>query len=455
MIRTIAPSVHAPLPRQDGGRRRHPARSQGWLLGGFLAGLAGGTLTGLFASASPVTAWVMRWVVKPVEEGFLLAMVILIVPLLVSAIVSGIARLRDMAGMGRLLLATLAYMLAASLAAAMIGLAMVDLFRPGDVVPAEIGQQLLAAGRPAPTYGWVQAVLAHTVLSHASLSHAVFPRLIERPILPLIVVSVVAGLALTVVRTRRSGQVLATSERVFDAGMRILVQVGRMAPLAVACFMFDLTLLFGWHLLLYLSAYVAVVMAALLLQVVLTFFAVVWMRGGVMPLAFLRGVQEPAVIAFCTSSSNLTLPSALRAAEHDLHLPPRVARLVLGVGTIANQGGTAIYTAVTVLFIAQFFGMDLALGQQGVVLAVAVLAGMGTIGVPAGSLPTVAVVLALTGLPAEGIGLVIGVDRLLDMARTVVNVMGDLAIATAVSREERGAGERGAGAPVRDEGLFG
>jgi L-cystine uptake protein TcyP (sodium:dicarboxylate symporter family) len=258
----------------------------------------------------------MRWVVKPVEEGFLLAMVILIVPLLVSAIVSGIARLRDMAGMGRLLLSTLAYMLAASLAAAMIGLAMVDLFRPGDVVPAEIGQQLLAAGRPAPTYGWVQAVLAHTVLSHAG-----FPRLIERPILPLIVVSVVAGLALTVVRTRRSGQVLATSERVFDAGMRILVQVGRMAPLAVACFMFDLTLLFGWHLLLYLSAYVAVVIAALLLQVVLTFFAVVWMRGGVMPLAFLRGVQEPAVIAFCTSSSNLTLPSALRAAEHDLHLP--------------------------------------------------------------------------------------------------------------------------------------
>jgi DAACS family dicarboxylate/amino acid:cation (Na+ or H+) symporter len=385
----------------------------------------------------------MRWVVKPVEEGFLLAMVILIVPLLVSAIVSGIARLRDMAGMGRLLLSTLAYMLAASLAAAMIGLAMVDLFRPGDVVPAEIGQQLLAAGRPAPTYGWVQAVLAHTVLSHASLSHA--PRLIERPILPLIVVSVVAGLALTVVRTRRSGQVLATSERVFDAGMRILVQVGRMAPLAVACFMFDLTLLFGWHLLLYLSAYVAVVIAALLLQVVLTFFAVVWMRGGVMPLAFLRGVQEPAVIAFCTSSSNLTLPSALRAAEHDLHLPPRVARLVLGVGTIANQGGTAIYTAVTVLFIAQFFGMDLALGQQGVVLAVAVLAGMGTIGVPAGSLPTVAVVLALTGLPAEGIGLVIGVDRLLDMARTVVNVMGDLAIATAVSREERARANGGRG----------
>jgi DAACS family dicarboxylate/amino acid:cation (Na+ or H+) symporter len=361
-----------------------PSRALARLAAGRLSGRAGGgTLTGLFASASPVTAWVMRWVVKPVEEGFLLAMVILIVPLLVSAIVSGIARLRDMAGMGRLLLSTLAYMLAASLAAAMIGLAMVDLFRPGDVVPAEIGQQLLAAGRPAPTYGWVQAVLAHTVL----LSHAGFPRLIERPILPLIVVSVVAGLALTVVRTRRSGQVLATSERVFDAGMRILVQVGRMAPLAVACFMFDLTLLFGWHLLLYLSAYVAVVIAALLLQVVLTFFAVVWMRGGVMPLAFLRGVQEPAVIAFCTSSSNLTLPSALRAAEHDLHLPPRVARLVLGVGTIANQGGTAIYTAVTVLFIAQFFGMDLALGQQGVVLAVAVLAGMGTIGVPAGPCP--------------------------------------------------------------------
>ncbi|MFT4056909.1 MAG: dicarboxylate/amino acid:cation symporter [Novosphingobium sp.] len=421
MIETAPPPLP---PSADHARRRLRPHLQVRLLAGFLLGMGGGTLAGLFASDSPATTLLMRWVVKPVEQAFLFALFLLIVPLLVSAIVSGTARLRNMAGMRRLLFSTLAHMLAASLAAGLIGLAMVNLFRPGDVVPAEIGQQLLAAGHSsAPPRGF------GALFSYAA---------VERPIMIVIVGSVLVGMTLTFLRTRRSGRVLATSERVFDAGMHVLGYVARLAPIAVAAFMFDLTLVFGWHLLLYLSAYVGVVVAALMLQVMLTFFAVVWMRGGVTPAAFLRGVQEPAVIAFCTSSSNATLPSALRAAELDLRLPPRVARLVLGVGTIANQGGTAIYTAVTVLFIAQFFGMDLSLGKQGMVLAVAALAGMGTIGVPAGSLPTVAAVLALTGLPPEGIGLVVGVDRLLDMFRTMVNVVGDIAIATAVSRDQQG-----------------
>lgn len=392
------------------------------LILGFVLGMGGGTLAGLFAATSPATTLLMRWVVRPIEQTFLLAMFVLIVPLLVSAIVSGIARLRSMAGMRKLLISTLLHMLAASLAAAVIGLAMANLFRPGDVVPTEIGQQLLTVGAPQAPGNWVDAAFSYAA--------------VERPILAVIAASVLTGVVLTFLRTRRSGLMLATSERVFQMGLRILGHVAHLAPIVVACFMFDLTLVFGWHLLLYLSAYVAVVVAALLLQVLLTFFAVVWMRGDMTPAAFLHGVQEAAVIAFCTSSSNATLPSALKAAELDLHLPPRAARLVLGVGTVANQGGTAIYTAVTVLFIAQFFGMDLSLGKQGVVLAIAALAGMGTIGVPAGSLPTVATVLAVTGLPPEGIGLVVGVDRLLDMFRTMVNVLGDLAIATAVSHDQ-------------------
>ncbi|WP_443478296.1 dicarboxylate/amino acid:cation symporter [Novosphingobium aerophilum] len=420
MIETANPSLP---PSGIRPRNRFKPHLQVWLLGGLLLGMGGGTLAGLFAGDSPATALLMHWFVKPVEQAFLFALFLLIVPLLISAIVSGIARIRNMAGMRQLLVSTLAHMLAASVAAALIGLAMANLFRPGDVVPAEIGQQLLAASHAPASPGMID-----TLFSYAA---------VERPIKIVIIASVLAGMVLTFLRTRRTGHVLATSERVFDAGMHVLAHVARLAPVAVACFMFDLTLVFGWHLLLYLSAYVAVVVAALLLQIALTFFAVVWMRGEVTPLAFLRGVQEPAVIAFCTSSSNATLPSALRAAELDLRLPPRVARLVLGTGTIANQGGTAIYTAVTVLFIAQFFGMDLSLGRQGLVLAVAALAGMGTIGVPAGSLPTVAAVLALTGLPAEGIGLVIGVDRLLDMFRTMVNVVGDIAIATAVSHDRR------------------
>lgn len=413
--------VPSPSPLPSGAQGRFSARLQVPLLAGLLLGIGGGTLAGLYARSAEATVFLMRWVVKPVEQAFMLAMFLLIVPLLVSALVSGVVRLRTMAGTRRLLLSILVHMFAASLAAALIGLAMANLFRPGDVVPAEIGQQLLSVSPPAVSGTWLDAAFSYTQA--------------QRWVVLVILGSGLAGLVLTFLRSGQSGRALARSERVYAAAMRMLERIARLTPLVVACFMFDLTLVFGWHLLLYLSAYVAVVVAALLLQVGLTFFAVVWMRGGLLPLAFLRGVQEPAVIAFCTSSSNATLPSALRAAEQDLALPAREARLVMSVGTIANQGGTAIYTAVTVLFIAQFFGMDLSLAEQGLVLGVATLAGMGTIGVPAGSLPTVAGVLALTGLPAGGIGLVVGVDRLLDMFRTMVNVVGDIAIAIAVARE--------------------
>lgn len=376
---------------------------------------------GVYAVDLPVRN-LLYYMVRPVETVFLLALFLLIFPLLVSAIISGIARLRDLGGMSRLLFTTALYMVAASLAAALIGLAMANLFRPGEIIPPNVGRQLVS----------ISTDLSPSLWATIKLSYGVSDRFVGA----LVLISTLAGITLTVWQTRRAGQLLAGNERVFDAGMHILTYVTRFAPIAIACFMFDLMLMFGWYLLLYLSAYIGVVIAALVLQLAITFFAVVWMRGGVMPLAFLREVQEPAVIAFCTSSSNATLPSALKAAELDLHLPARVARLVLGTGTVANQTGTTIYIAVTVLFIAQFFGIELSLDQQGTVLVMSVLAGMGTIGVPAGSLPTVAAILALIGVPAEGIGLVVGLDRLLDMLRTAINVIGDLAIATAVSRDQ-------------------
>jgi DAACS family dicarboxylate/amino acid:cation (Na+ or H+) symporter len=142
------------------------------------------------------------------------------------------------------------------------------------------------------------------------------------------------------------------------------------------------------------------------------------------------------VMAFSTASSNATLPTAIRVAENQLHLPPRVARFVLTIGATANQNGTAIFEGVTVLFLAQFFGVELTLGQQLVVLLMCILGGIGTAGVPAGSLPVVALILGMVGVPPEGIGLVLGVDRFLDMCRTTLNVTGDLTAAVVISRGE-------------------
>jgi len=221
--------------------------------------------------------------------------------------------------------------------------------------------------------------------------------------------------------------------------MTLINLVIRLAPLAVACLMFNLAALFGWDLLARLGAYVGVVLLALGLHFVVVYSITVFALGRMSPLTFFRASQEAILMAFSTASSNATLPTALRVAEQQLALPRHISRFVLTVGATANQNGTALFEGVTVLFLAQFFGIDLTIWQQIVVMMICILGGIGTAGVPAGSLPVVAMVLGMVGVPPEGIGLILGVDRLLDMCRTALNVTGDLVVAVVVSRgaEER------------------
>jgi DAACS family dicarboxylate/amino acid:cation (Na+ or H+) symporter len=222
--------------------------------------------------------------------------------------------------------------------------------------------------------------------------------------------------------------------------MKLIGIVIRLAPFAIACFMFNLAALFGWELLIRLGAYVGVVLLALGLQMLVVYPLLIKFAAGRSPAAFFRSVQEAMVMAFSTASSNATLPTALRVAEQKLLLPPKVSRFILTIGATANQNGTAMFEGVTVIFLAQFFGVELSIGQQLVVMLVCILGSVGTAGVPAGSLPVVAMILGMVGVPPEGIGLVLGVDRFLDMCRTTLNVTGDLVAATVISRGEEGGG---------------
>jgi DAACS family dicarboxylate/amino acid:cation (Na+ or H+) symporter len=151
---------------------------------------------------------------------------------------------------------------------------------------------------------------------------------------------------------------------------------------------------------------------------------------------FFRSIREAMLTAFSTASSNATLPTSLLVAERNLKLPSHVSRFVLTIGSTANQNGTALFEGVTVLFLAQFFGVDLSFSQQLMVVFICILGGIGTAGVPAGSIPVVVMILGLVGIPPEGIGMILGVDRFLDMCRTTLNVTGDLAAAVVVSRGE-------------------
>jgi DAACS family dicarboxylate/amino acid:cation (Na+ or H+) symporter len=224
----------------------------------------------------------------------------------------------------------------------------------------------------------------------------------------------------------------------YEVSMRLLGFVIQTAPLGVACLVFTLTARIGWELLGLLGAYVGVVLAGLALQAFVVYPLAVAGFGGMSPWRFFAGVRPAALMAFSTASSNATLPTALIVADEGLGLPQRVSRFVLTLGATANQNGTALFEGVTVLFLAQFFGVELDLAEQVTVVGICVLGGIGTAGVPAGSLPVIAAILGMVGVPPEGIGMILGVDRLLDMCRTAINVVGDLAVSVVVAQGESG-----------------
>ena len=250
----------------------------------------------------------------------------------------------------------------------------------------------------------------------------------------VMVFSLFVGVAMTAVPREKTIALRGFFEGMFEVSMAIIGFALRLAPLGVACLSFAVAARLGLDLFRTLGFYVGVVLLGLSLQQFGVYPLVLRFLAGRSPVAFFRESKEAIVTAFSTSSSNATLPVSLRIAEHELRIPPRIARFVLTVGASANQNGTALYEGNTVLFLAQDFGVDLSLSQQLTVALMCVMAGIGTAGVPGGSLPLVVGVLLSINVPAEAIAIILGIDRFLDMCRTTLNVTGDLVIAAVVSK---------------------
>jgi DAACS family dicarboxylate/amino acid:cation (Na+ or H+) symporter len=210
----------------------------------------------------------------------------------------------------------------------------------------------------------------------------------------------------------------------------------KLAPIGVAALVFTVSAKLGLDIVAILGKFVFVVLAGLILQMLGVYSLVLRLMVRVNPWRFFRRMEDVIITAFSTSSSNVTLPTALRVGEENLGIPPKINRFVLTLGSTANQNGTALYEGVVVLFLAQFFGADLSFSQQVTVVLAAILAGIGTAGVPGGSLPVIVLVLQSVGVPGEAIGIIFGVDRILDMSRTVVNVTGDMTIAMFIAKSE-------------------
>ena len=210
----------------------------------------------------------------------------------------------------------------------------------------------------------------------------------------------------------------------------------KLAPFGVCSLLFTLTATTGFSILGAVLGFVVVVLVSLALHQFVTYSLLVKFLGKMSPLFFFRNIREVMITAFSTSSSNATLPTAIRVALVNLKLPRDITNFVLTIGSTANQNGTALYEGITVLFLAQCFGVHLDLSAQVFVVVLSILGGVGTAGIPGGSLPIIVMILLSIGVPGEGIAIVYGVDRILDMCRTVLNVTGDLTAAVYVSRKE-------------------
>ena len=253
--------------------------------------------------------------------------------------------------------------------------------------------------------------------------------------------ALIIGIAITLIPVTVTAPFLRGLQALYEITAKIIEIIMKFAPYAVACLLFNNTARFGLDLLQALAWFVVTVLLGLSLHMFGVYSLSIYFLSRMSPLEFFRRIKTVILTAFSTSSSNATLPTALRVSEENLGVPQEINSFVLTVGATANQNGTALYEGVTVLFLAQLAGVDLSIGQQLMVVYLAILGGIGTAGVPAGSLPVIAMILSMFRIPPEGLGLILGVDRLLDMCRTVLNVTGDLAAAVCVARGEP---ERGA-----------
>ena len=375
----------------------------------------------------------------PIGRMFLRSIFMIVVPMVFSALVVGVYELGQGHGLSGVAARTLGFTVIMSAASVVIGVTIVNLLKPGAglelraLQPAPSGVDQLRADAAAvkPLSDTLVELIPRNPIDSAV-------RALDGEMLPLMVFAVIFGVALSRLPAADGQRNLLVRllDQVFDACMLIVQVVMKLSPIAVFAIVFNTALTFGTGVFRSLFLYVLTVTLGLLVQQFGVYAALLRAVTGRSPIAFFKDCRDVYLYAFSTASSNATLPLSLEVAGTKLRLPPDISRFVLTVGSTANQNGTALFEGVTVLFLAQAYGLDLTAGQQVRVMLMAILAGIGTAGVPGGSLPMVMIVAQSVGVPAEGLALILGVDRFLDMCRTTVNVSGDLVIAALVSGRE-------------------
>jgi DAACS family dicarboxylate/amino acid:cation (Na+ or H+) symporter len=408
---------------------------------GALAGIAvlliGARVPALLEGARALSTAVF----DPLGQVFLRMLFFVVMPLVFASLAAGVAQLGQLSRLGPLAGRTFSLFFLNMSVAVLLGMVMMNVVQPGAAVDADTKARLVAEYGGASAKH-IERQAQQPDMNAQTLVDMFMPRNLfgafvgnDRgtlgEVLPLILFAILVGAAATRLAERQRLQLQSGLELVTELMTGIVQFALRLAPYAVPAMIFSVIVKIGWDILIALGVFVIGCIVVMLLHLFGTMS--VWLRffSRYKPAEFWRMARPVLVTAFSTSSSNATLPAALAVARDKMLIRPTTAGFVLPLGTTMNMAGTALYEGCVVLFVAQVFGVPLDLGQQVTLLLLAVLGAVAVAGIPGGSLPIIAGLLITFGIPPEGIGIVLGADRLLDMTRTMVNVGADL-VTTAV-----------------------
>ncbi|GKW45627.1 dicarboxylate/amino acid:cation symporter [Planococcus sp. NCCP-2050] len=393
------------------------------VLTGLVLGAIVGLLINLFAPGSFET--LNTYVFVPVGQLFLSLINMLVVPLVFFSIVLGTAGLGDPAKLGRIGLKTITYFLVTTTIAIVIGLSLAALIEPGLAGDFDLEGASFESEK-APS---VVDTLLNIIPSNPLAA------LTEGNMLQIIVFAVFVGLALTALKEKTAG-LLKLMEQGNEVMMYLVGVVMKFAPYGTFALIATAVGSQGFSAMKAMGAYMLVILAALAIHAAITYGGTIAFLAKKNPIWFFKKFAPAMTVAFSTSSSTATLPVSMEVAQKELGVPKSISSFVQPLGATINMDGTAIMQGVATMFIAQAYGIDLTAIELATVVLTAVLASIGTAGVPGVGLIMLAMVLSSVGLPVAGIGLVIGIDRLLDMTRTAINISGDAACAVYVAETE-------------------
>lgn len=410
----------------------------------ILLGLGVGLVLGLIANLTvgvnnPTVEWVNRYVAGPVGQIFLRMLFMVVMPLVFASIALGVAGLGDIRKVGRIGGKAIGYFFVTTCLAATLGLIIVNISKPWERVTPETRTALMAR------FAGDASTRVEAAATTGKFGPETFVNIVPRnPIdaaartdmLGIIFFGLMFGAALTIIAAAKAKPMIEWLEALNEVVIQIIHFAMLLAPYGVACLIFSVASRFGFDLMAAVAAFVITVLVALAAHVGITLFSILRFYIGLSPITFISRVKAALVTAFSTSSSSATLPTGLDVSEHQLGVPRGIAGFVLPIGSTMCMNGTAIFEGITVIFLAEMFGVDLTLGQMGIVMIMSVITAIGAAGVPGGSIPLLVGILTMFGVPGEGIAIVLGVDRILDMSRTTVNVFGDLTAALYVGKSE-------------------